>query len=124
MCVSVPELNRKAVTSNATPNGMRYGGFTPDKDVGRGRDQRHLVETRRRQRDGLGLLPVAYNHKLVRKRNTRDKTHAVSTHPRAWVRILGQVRLTKVSRRLRPLLTLPILAPSASDKERKKSLIQ
>lgn len=98
---------------------------TSEEDETKGISLRHLVETRRTQQDGLGLLPAAYNHKLVRKRNTRDKTHAVSTHPRAWVRILGQVRLTKVSRRLRPLLTLPILAPSASDKERKKkSLIQ
>ncbi|KAH0528391.1 hypothetical protein TsFJ059_003266 [Trichoderma semiorbis] len=37
---------------------------TPEEDETKGISLRHVVETRRTQQDGLGLLPAAYNHKL------------------------------------------------------------
>ncbi|KAK0765982.1 hypothetical protein N5P37_001923 [Trichoderma harzianum] len=37
---------------------------TSEEDETKGISLRHLVETRRTQQDGLGLLPAAYNHKL------------------------------------------------------------
>ncbi|KAL5092050.1 hypothetical protein Trisim1_002436 [Trichoderma cf. simile WF8] len=37
---------------------------TSEEDETKGISLRHLVETRRTQQDGLGLLPAAHNHKL------------------------------------------------------------